>query len=143
MAGARYSAPGAERRGTRRLYGFACVGGLGFVVDATILTLLVTGVGWGVHWSRAVSFTAAVTCTWYANRRWVFTRTRRPRDEYARWFTVQVVGAALNLGVYSLLIELLPVLAATPVLPLAAGAALAFLFNYLAATRFVFTRPDV
>ena len=62
------------------------------------------------------------------------TRTR----EYGAYFGVQAVGAAINLGTYALVIALVPSLARLPVLPLAAGAALALLFNYSAASRWVF-----
>lgn len=123
-----------------RLIRFACVGGIGFVVDASILTLLVNGVDWGVFKARALSFCAAVTCTWYVNRRWVFVGTRRLRDEYSSYFLVQIIGAGLNLCIYVALIKLLPVLATAPIVPLAAGAALALLFNYFAAARLVFSR---
>lgn len=110
------------------------------MIDAGILTLLVNGLEWGVYEARAVSFCAAVTCTWYINRRWVFARTRRPGNEYGSYFIVQTVGAGLNLCIYVALIRLVPVLGTVPVVPLSAGAALALLFNYCAVAHFVFGR---
>ena len=124
--------------GMLRFFRFACIGGAGFVVDAGVLTFLVNGLEWGVYEARAVSFGAAVTCTWYANRRWVFARIRRPLDEYGAYFLVQAFGGGLNLCIYVTLIQLVPALSACPVVPLAAGAAVALLFNYFAAARIVF-----
>lgn len=124
----------------QRLVRFAFVGGVGFLVDATILTLLVNGMGYGHYASRVVSFTLAVTVTWLLNRRWVFQAGSPTRREYSGYFVVQLSGAVINLGVYVLLIELVPQLAAIPVLPLAAGAAVALLSNFLLAQRFVYRR---
>ena len=79
-----------------------------------------------------------MTVTWYLNRHWVFSRTSDRTREYGAYFGVQVVGAAINLGTYALVIAMIPSLARLPVLPLAAGAVLALLFNYSAASRWVF-----
>jgi putative flippase GtrA len=42
---------------------FAKAGGIGFLVDASILTVLVSGLGWGHYGARAISFATAVTVT--------------------------------------------------------------------------------
>jgi putative flippase GtrA len=117
---------------------FASVGFAGFIVDAAILSILVHARGWDHYTARALSFPAAVTVTWYLNRNWVFSRTSDLTREYGAYFGVQVLGAAINLGTYALVIAVIPKLARLPVLPLAAGAALALLFNYSAAGRWVF-----
>lgn len=114
------------------------MGGLGFVVDATILSTLVHVYGWSHLSARAVSFAAAVTVTWYCNRRWVFARTADRAREYGAYFSVQAIGAVLNLGTYVLVVAMYPPLARLPLLPLAAGALVALLFNYSGASRWVF-----
>ena len=119
------------------------VGAAGFVVDATILSILVHASGWPHFTARALSFAAAVTVTWYCNRRWVFVRTDDVAREYGAYFGVQFVGAVINLGSYALLIVVFPTLGLIPVIPLAGGAALALLFNYSAASRWVFGAPSV
>jgi len=98
---------------------------------------------WHHYTARALSFAAAVTLTWYLNRHWVFWRTSDRKREYGAYFGVQAVGAAINLGTYALIIAVLPSLARLPVLPLAAGALLALLFNYSAASRWVFAAAPV
>jgi putative flippase GtrA len=110
------------------------VGVAGFLVDATILSAL-------VYTARALSFATAVTLTWYLNRHWVFSPTSDGTKEYGAYFALQALGAAINLGVYALVIAASPSLARYPVVPLAAGAALALLFNYAAAGRWVFAPP--
>ena len=127
--------------GTRRRFlRFAVVGGIGFIVDASVLTLLVNGLGYGLYVSRAVSFSLAVTATWLINRRWVFQAGRPSGREYSGYFAVQFIGAVINLGIYVLVIELLPALAAMPVIPLACGSAVALIANFYLARRFVFRR---
>ena len=117
---------------------FCGVGAIGFLVDAGVLTLLVNGLGWDHYPGRSVSFALAVTTTWLLNRTWAFRRTQDSRSEYARYFSVQCVGALINLGTYVAVIEVVPETASIPVVPLAIGAAPALLFNFLASQRFVF-----
>lgn len=127
----------------RRLPGFVLVGAIGFVIDAGILTVLMTGFGFDHYSARAISFTVAVTATWYMNRRWVFERNAVPMSgrEYTSYLIVQVIGAVINLSVFVAVIELVPELARIPVIPLAIGAAAALLFNFSASSRFVFSKP--
>jgi putative flippase GtrA len=129
---------------SRRLPGFVLVGGVGFLVDAGILTVLMTGYGFDPYTARAVSFTIAVTTTWYLNRRWVFDRqtVRLSGREYLSYVTVQVIGALLNLLVFVAAIELVESLRSIPVVPLALGAAVALLFNFGASSRLVFADRD-
>jgi len=128
----------ARRSPLGRFTSFAGVGVAGFIVDAGILSSLVHVWSWHHYTARAVSFAAAVTVTWYLHRHWVFAPTSDRTREYGAYFVFQALGAAINLGTYALVIAALPALARYPVLPLAAGAALALLFNYTAAGRWVF-----
>jgi putative flippase GtrA len=117
---------------------FVVVGGLGFLVDASILSLLVHVWSWSPYTARVLSFAAAVTATWYCNRRWVFSPTKGATREYGAYVAVQTAGAAINFVTYAVLIALLPALARLPFVPLAAGSALAMVFNYSAAKHWVF-----
>jgi len=127
----------------RRLPGFVLVGAIGFLIDAGILTALMKGLDFGHYGARAISFAIAVTSTWYMNRRWVFERNavRMNSREYTSYLSVQVIGALINLSVFAAVIEFVPGLAKVPVIPLAAGAAVALLFNFSASSRFVFSEP--
>lgn len=127
-----------------KLPGFVVVGAVGFLIDASILTALMNGLGLGAYAARAFSFTVAVTVTWYLNRRFVFDRGTVPMSqrEYSAYLLVQIIGAIINLGIFVLVIQLVPALAQIPVIPLAVGAGAALLFNFAAASRFVFSAPD-
>lgn len=124
---------------------FFVVGGVGFVVDASILALLVHGYGWGDYTARIVSFAVAVTVTWLLNRSFAFAdqRTGNRRSEYTRYLFVQGTGMAINFLIYALCIASSALMDRWPVLALAVGSAVALIFNYLGARIFVFTgRPD-
>ena len=124
-----------------RLPGFVLVGAIGFLIDAGILTALMTGADFGHYGARAISFTVAVTTTWYINRRWVFERgaIEMTGREYTSYLLVQVIGAVINLSVFVAVIEFIPGLAEIPVVPLALGAAVALVFNFRASSRLVFS----
>jgi len=122
-------------------FAFACVGTVGFVVDATILTTLIFSYDWGHYSARVASFAVAVFVTWLLNRVWTFrdqasaSKTR----EYSVYLTVQTVGATLNFAIYSACIFLVPSFKAYPVVPLAIGSLIAMVFNFLASRRYAFT----
>ena len=122
----------------KRFASYTTVGIVGFIVDAGTLSALVHVWEWPHYTARALSFASAVTLTWVLNRRWVFTRTDDATREYGAYFSVQGVGACINLGTYALVILAVPSLARVPVLPLLVGAALGFAFNYYWTVRWVY-----
>lgn len=130
----------AEHMVRRQLPRFAVVGGIGFIVDATVLTILVNGMGMGPISARGFSFSVAVTATWWLNRRWAFKDSQRVRrgPEYARYLAAQVVGAGINLAIYLAVTYLYPALGLVPVIPLAIGSGVAMVFNFIAARYWVF-----
>lgn len=130
-------------RGYRHVTMYGLVGAVGFAIDGGLLTVLARLVGLNLYLSRLMSFSAAVTATWGLNRTFVFGTAgfsgRKPH-EYGRYLSVQVAGAALNLGVFAALVSAFPGLRVQPIIPLAAGAALGMVFNYAGARYWVF-RP--
>jgi len=124
----------------RRIMPFAIVGGIGFAIDGGIVTLLVEIVNLNPFFGRAMSFPIAVTATWFLNRRWTFAAnaSTRKKTEYGRYFAVQVIGAAINLAIYFVLITDIPSLGVHPILPLGAGALVAMVFNFIGCQLFVF-----
>lgn len=125
-----------------RLLPFAGIGAVGFLIDASLLTVLVNGFGWNHYSARAISFGCAVTATWLGNRHFVFERTAQTSKEYAQYLTTQVIGACLNLATYVLLIEIFPGLARWPVIPLAGGAVVGLLFNFNVARHLIYSRRE-
>lgn len=121
---------------------YLLVGGIGFVVDAAVLTALVRLAAVDPYLARLLSFPPAVLVTWLLNRQWVFVsgaRCAKTRGwEYGRYFLVQSAGALINLAVYMSCLALFPVLKPWPVVALAAGSAAALVFNYAGARFWVF-----
>lgn len=110
---------------------FLGVGGLGFLVDAAILTILMW-LGWGLVVSRATSFSLAVTVTWTLNRLWTFRldESKKFGSRYWQYVAGQIIGAVVNLTVFFIIIGAVPSLSNKPIVPLAGGAIVAILFNY-------------
>ncbi|WP_049723060.1 GtrA family protein [Gilvimarinus polysaccharolyticus] len=134
----------------KRLFFYLLVGGVGFIVDAALLTLLVNVLDFNPYLARLLSFPPAVLVTWLLNRQLVFVSqadTVKTRSlEYGRYFTVQTVGALINLAVYMGCLTLWVTLKNWPVLALAAGSVVALGFNYVGAKCWVFgqaNRPKV
>ena len=123
---------------------FAVVGGVGFIVDGGLLTLLSQYFQLDVYFSRLISFSAATLTTWLLNRALVFKSKRgastRKSAEYGRYLCVQVVGAAANLGVFTLVIAAYFPLKSVPVIPLAIGAVFGLLVNYTGSRYWVFAK---
>ncbi len=119
---------------------FAGAGAVGFVIEAVVITGLVVLLGINIYLARLISFTLAVLATWRLNREYAFSGSAsadRAR-EYGRYFLVQTFGAIVNLAVFAILVTVYESLHAWPVIPLAAGAAVALLFNFVASRAFVF-----
>ena len=124
----------------KQIFQFAVVGSIGFVVDAVLLTVLMSHFLWSAYSARLISFAFAVSATWYLNRNWTFrhAKTRQVSREYSGYFAVQSLGALINYGVFSLCIFLSPIMLGYPVLPLAIGSGVALFFNYFGAKHIAF-----
>ena len=124
----------------RKFIPFCVVGGIGFIVDAGILTLLVHGFGFGPLSSRLVSFPCALTATWYLNRRVTFSHavSNKPGQEWLRYALVGVVGNLINFVVYVACIRLSQTMFGYPEMALAIASIVALVFNYLGSSRYVF-----
>jgi putative flippase GtrA len=123
---------------------FVVVGGVGFLVDGSVLTLLVA---WGLNIfvARAISFLLAVSCTWLLNRRWTFARNLRPptSSEGLAYLTTQIFGALINLTVFIMLLNFFPHLQEAPIIPLAFGSAIALGFNFFVSKFWVFKNKKI
>jgi putative flippase GtrA len=120
---------------------FAMVGGLGFVVDGSVLETMIF-VGMNPIAGRVVSFPVAVLATWLANRTFTFPdKIEQSRvREASTYVAVQLVGGAANFAVYSALVHSVQVFADWPILALAFGAAAGLIINYLGSKHIVFRR---
>lgn len=138
IAGQSAPAAAGSRWRESRLLRFSLVGGVGFAIEAIVLTYLAAVPAVGAMKGRLVSFPLAVLATWWLNRRLTFRSTNEPRRESFRYFLVQSLGALANLIVFTLLVALSPFLAEIPVVPLFFAALVGLLINFSLSKKFVF-----
>jgi len=119
---------------------FASIGAVGFVVDGGILTVLNSLYAFDLLFSRLVSFSVAVTVTWYLNRHRTFSanKDRRAALEWGRYTVVNSIGALLNMSIFFLLVHQFKLMADMPLLPLAIASLMALTINFLASKHIVF-----
>lgn len=125
-----------------RLVRFTIVGGLGFVIEAALLTYFATVPAIGSVKGRTISFPLAVATTWWLNRTLTFQSRNNPRQESFRYFLVQTLGAVANLGVFLTLVTIFPVLHPIPVIPLFIAAIFGLLVNFALSKKFVFVQHE-
>lgn len=119
---------------------FAIAGGVGFVVDAGVLLLLVGP--FGPYLGRVLSFLAAVFTTWAINRRLAFGARASglaPHREFARYLLVCFSGGAANLATYSVAVMLFDPPRLWLPLAVAAGSLAGMTANFSLSKRFVFS----
>lgn len=126
----------------RELRNFAAVGGIGFAIEAVILTALVQLAGWTPLHARIPSFLIAVMTTWWLNRQLTFSGRGLERRSLEAFFyvAIQVCGAFINFAVFGLCLHFFLHLAGIPVIPLALGAAVGFVFNFASANIVLYSR---
>ena len=123
---------------------FCCAGGLGFVVDFTVLKTVVH-LGANPIAARCLSFSVAVVVTWLVNRAWTFKAHPTPglrglAKEFAGYLAVQSVGFAANFSVFTAMVIGIPALNGRLLPPSIVGTAVGLLVNYLGAKHLVFRR---
>lgn len=123
----------------KKLVRFGIVGTIGFVIDATVLWLLLATTPLGPFIARAIAIVVALVATWYLNRSFTFGASRRSLAvEGFRYGSVGVTSAVVNYLIYTLLLLSLPILQPLAALVLASIAAMAF--SFFGYSRFVFRR---
>ncbi|MEM7426415.1 MAG: GtrA family protein [Pseudomonadota bacterium] len=119
---------------------FCLVGGFGLIVDASTLVLLVQKFHADPYLARLASIAFAVSVTWAAHRLWTFRTVGGERlGEWLRYQLTSAFGAAVNFGLYSLLIASIAGLA--PLWAMAISSIVALAVNFLGARFFAFS-PD-
>jgi len=118
---------------------FGVVGTIGFVVD-TVTLYAALALGAGLYAGRVLSYVVAATGNWALNRAWTFRSARRDAAgrQWLLFLAVNLVGFAVNYGTYAALVSLVPLVAAHPVLGVAAGSLAGMASNFLLSRRLVF-----
>lgn len=119
---------------------FGVVGTVGFVVDSAVL-LGMMALGAGPYGGRVVSYLVAASTTFALNRAWTFRSARHDAPVAAQWgrfVLLNLAGFAANYGTYAALVAGVPLVAAHPVLGVAAGSLAGMFINFGLSRRFVF-----
>ena len=121
---------------------FCLVGIIGFIVDAGVLQILVTGLAWDRFSARLISFLFAATATWLINRNYTFRGTRRHSrlGEWARYVLAMSGGFACNFAAYSALVIAFNVDRQWLVLAVAAGSVAGLGVNYLTSRYWIYRK---
>ena len=127
----------ASRRLGSEFLRFCAVGTIGFLIDATVLELLVR-LGWtGLYLGRVLSYLIAATATWWLNRRFTFRR----HGALLPYLATNGFGALLNYAVYAAVLALWPAARSAPSLAVAVGSGAAMVFNF-SLNRWMIFRPQ-
>lgn len=126
--------------GPAELFHFLAVGGSGFIIDVTVYYLLQL-LGVEHRLARAISFWPAVTSNWFLNRTTTFSeRGRRPRLRQWLEFVVScLIGFSVSWGSYFILTTFTEFFDQYRLLALLLGAAVGAVFNFTAASLFVYS----
>lgn len=121
---------------------FGTVGVGGFCVDVACVYALRGALG--LYGAGMVAYFVAASANWALNRVWTFrgraggAAPSRAHIQWLRFLAVNLVGFALNRGVYSLLVATEPLARAQPIIAVAAGAGAGFLVNFFLSRTLVF-----
>ena len=124
---------------------FAMVGGFGFLVDTSVMILLFEGLGAELVLARCTAFICAASSNWVLNRVFTF----RDRDlsgrkslEWARFIVSAMLSAIPNLGIFFLLMQVLPESLGYIIFAMCCGILAGYFTNYQLARLWVYrSRP--
>jgi putative flippase GtrA len=130
----------ARARLAQEFLRFGVVGTIGFVVDTAVLYGALA-LGAGLYGGRALSYVSAASVTWLLNRLWTFRGRgggQTAQRQWALFVVVNLGGFVLNYGTYALLVAFVPLVAAHPVLGVAAGSLAGMFSNFVLSRQLVF-----
>lgn len=118
---------------------FAAVGTAGFIIDAGFVEVLKGTLG--LAGSQLAAFSVAATATWALNRRFTFGSSTYPlHQEWLRYIASNLLGWAVNNGVYLWAVMQFPLASSHPVLAVAAGSIAGMFFNFSASRHIAFRK---
>ena len=121
---------------------FGLIGTLAFVVDASVLKLLVYLFSLDLYSARLCSFFVAVNTTWILNRNITF-RDRQGSslaNEWVGFFIANSGGGVINYTAYIITLSLWSISVEYPVIAVATGSIAGLFFNFITSSKFVFTK---
>ena len=127
---------------------FGIVGAGGYVVDASVLFLMMHVFRFDPYSGRIVSYLAAATFTWIGNRYLTFASQRAHglkaiAREWATFLGANAIGGLVNVGLYATLVRYAPPPVNNPFVAQLFGVAAGLVFNFTLSKRLVFRQPPV
>lgn len=110
--------------------GFVASGGIAFVTDATVLSILTKLAGMPPLVARLFAIACAMVAGWRAHRWLTFALPTRPTlQEFLGYAAVAWTSAAINYAVFAVILLLRP--ATAPLIALVGASLVAMAFSYL------------
>jgi putative flippase GtrA len=121
--------------------GFVASGGLAFITDASILTLLTRGAGFDPFTARIIAIACAMVVAFFAHRRLTFA-VQEPAtwSEFSKFLGVAVTASLVNYAIYAGILVLRPGI--EPLVALVAATTVAMFVSYVGMRFGVFRKPD-
>jgi putative flippase GtrA len=128
--------------GFRHGAGFVVSGGLAFVTDAGILTLLTRGAGLDPYSARLIAIACAMVVGFFAHRTLTFAVKEPPTvAQFGKFLGVATTASAVNFAIYAGILFLRPV--TDPLTALVAATAVAMCVSYVGLRFGVFRKPEI
>jgi putative flippase GtrA len=121
-----------------RFFRFALVGTIGFLVDASVLRLVVAILAINLYAGRVISFFAAATVTWLLNRTFTFRHNGPRAAQWMRFIGANALGAGVNFGTYVVMITVWSVAREYPSIAVACGSIAGMGLNFVLMKKLVF-----
>lgn len=122
---------------------FVGVGGVGFIVDTLMVTLLIAMFELPLVATRVVAFVFAASVTWIGNRLVTFSTSASGEPvlkEWGKYLLCSALGAIPNISVFLLIANKLNNGMFSVYVALACGVLVGMVCNYLFYSRWVFTK---
>ena len=119
-----------------RFFKFCIVGSAGFLVDTGVYYL--AAIILPVLLSRILSFSSAVLFTYYFNRSFTFkNQSAITINEFLKYYSAMVLGGAVNIGSFWLLMHIFSIINSYPILGIAFGSIAGLVVNFIT-SNFIF-----
>ena len=132
-----------QRPITSQFLRFSAVGATGFVVDESVLALMINLVGLNPFQGRVISILCSMTFTWWGNRTLTFAEhASKGRasmfGEWLRYIAANSVGAVINYTTFAAITGFAPAPFDNPYLATAVGVGVGLMFNFTLSRTLVF-----
>ena len=121
---------------------FSIVGSFGFLVDTTVLYLIIYGFEGGLYTARVFSYLFAATSTWWLNRIYTFNSLVKVNyfTQWLKFIWLNTFGGMINYVIYGLTIAYWPTAFNYPVIAVAFGSIAGLMVNFSLSKQFVFKK---